>query len=68
MSQVNDPDAKYIDAVERYLKAFPDAVILRPAMVGQDEVADAMLDAIAKGRRIPDDYDWYKDLPPGALA
>lgn len=58
-----------IDAVtEKYIKAFPDAIIPRPAFIGDDAVAAAMLEAIDRGRPITRDYDWYGYLPPGAVA
>jgi hypothetical protein len=50
-----------------YFKAF-DAPPPEPFNVNQDRVAAVLEDAIAKGKPIPDSFDWWAHLPPGAVA
>ena len=56
------------EVTEEYAKAFPEAPILWPFGVGDEDRASAMQEAIRLGRPIPHDYDWYAHLPPDAVA
>jgi hypothetical protein len=54
-------------AIEAYNRTFKQAPPL-PFGVHEDNLADALEQALAKGEPIPDDFDWYADLPPDAVA
>jgi hypothetical protein len=39
-----------------------------PFGVPAEEIEAAWIAALERGEPIPDDYDWYPDLPDGALV
>lgn len=40
----------------------------RPWGVSEEVLAEALERAIVSGRRLPENYDWYADLPRDAVA
>lgn len=41
---------------------------LYPFGVDEGRVAEILAEHLARGEPVPDDYDWYPDLPPGAVV
>jgi hypothetical protein len=39
-----------------------------PVGVGEDEMRRVWLEAVASGEPVPEDYDWWDSLPPGAVS
>lgn len=39
-----------------------------PFGVDGDKIAAELERAVASGQPIPDDFDWYRDLPDGAVS
>lgn len=39
-----------------------------PMCVDESEILKQVKVALERGQPIPEDYDWYSQLPPGALA
>jgi hypothetical protein len=39
-----------------------------PFGVTDEALAAVLLAAVEKGEPVPDEFDWYKDLPDGAVA
>lgn len=39
-----------------------------PWGVSDDAIAEALERAVAAGRQIADDFDWWADMPPDAVA
>lgn len=60
-------EAEEIEAWARYAAAFGRDP---PLVFGADPIEwlEVVLAAITARVPIPDEYDWYRNLPPGALA
>lgn len=56
-----------IAAREAYYKAFGNPGP-RPMEVSDSFMARVLLDAVRNGREVPDDFDWYPDLPKDAVV
>ncbi len=39
-----------------------------PFGINDDALAEALENAVAAGKPIPEDFDWWSELPPDALA
>ena len=50
-----------------YLKAFKVAPH-QPACIPEETIIEQLQLALEKGTPIPENYDWYKNLPPDANA
>lgn len=55
------------EATEAYYRAF-DRPNPEPWGVNDDVLAEALERAVRQGEAIPEDYDWWGDLPPDAVA
>lgn len=55
------------EAAEAYYSAFgqPNP---EPWGINDDALAEALESAVRVGQPIPEDYDWWEDLPPDASA
>ncbi len=40
----------------------------QPAMVSDSAILREVLKALKRGKPISDEHDWYRHLPPGAVA
>lgn len=54
-------------AIRAYVAAF-DTPSPTPFGISDEYLAKVLERAVAKGRPIPDDFDWWRHLPPDALA
>jgi len=52
---------------ELYIETF-NIHIPMPMSVCDEFLAQVLLEHIEKNTPVPNDYDWYKNLPPGAVA
>lgn len=58
------------DAIEvavRYSERFNRPAPL-PFGVSEDRIAEVLLQAMRDGEPVTDEFDWWADLPPGAVA
>ncbi len=39
-----------------------------PFGINDDALAEALENAVAAGKPIPEDFDWWSELPPDAVA
>lgn len=56
-----------IAAREAYYKAFG-TIGPNPMEVSDGDVARVLWDAVQQGKPIPRDFDWYPNLPKGAVV
>lgn len=56
-----------LKAREAYFKAFGNGGPY-PFGVSDRDLATALNAAVAAGKPIPADFDWYTDVPPGAVV
>lgn len=64
MCTLTEKDAERIAG--EYFAKF--GVIPQPAIIHHLDVAEVLREYLEAGEPVPDDYDWYADLPPGAVA
>ncbi|WOJ95540.1 hypothetical protein R0137_09760 [Congregibacter brevis] len=57
----------FIEAATAYRARF-DRDVPIPACIPDETVLRVVLEHLERGEAIEDEYDWYKDLPPGAVA
>lgn len=57
-----------VAAREAYFKAFGNGGGPRPFGVSDADMATALNAAVAAGKPIPADFNWYTDVPPGAVV
>lgn len=61
------PSERLIRAAEEYERTF-ERPIPEPFGASDDQLAEVLEQAIRRGEPVPDDYDWWATLPPGADA
>lgn len=64
-ASVTNEDA--IEVAVRYSERFNRPAPL-PFGISEERIAEVLLQAIRDGEPVPDEFDWWADLPPGAMA
>jgi hypothetical protein len=61
-----DPD-KYEELYKAYVRAFGETIPL-PIGIDQQGHATVLAEHLEKGKPVPKDYNWFPDLPEGAIV